>query len=120
MAKFPDLVTAPLGANRKDKFNGVVTARVLHDGTDGVAFNTLPPVNFGSQFFVFGNSLEHAVTVLALANCFSCSYSFFLLLRNIFRASILWGGVLAQPSWLKATILAQAVLVENPHCFRVR
>ena len=39
-AEFPDLVIASLGANRKDKPNGVATARVLHDGTNGLAVNT--------------------------------------------------------------------------------
>ena len=39
--RFPGLViVASLGANRKDKPNEVVTARVLHDGTDGLAVNT--------------------------------------------------------------------------------
>ena len=34
-ARFPNLVVASLGANRKDKPNGTVTARVLFDGTHG-------------------------------------------------------------------------------------
>ena len=38
--RYPDLVVASLGANRKDRPNGEVTARVLHDGTNGLAFNT--------------------------------------------------------------------------------
>ena len=38
--KFPCLVIASLGANRKDKPTGVATARVLHDGTNGLAVNT--------------------------------------------------------------------------------
>ena len=36
-AKYPHLVIASLGANRKDRPNGEVTARVLHDGTNGLA-----------------------------------------------------------------------------------
>ena len=40
VAKYPDLVIASLGAMRKDKPNGVVTARVLHEGTNGLAVNT--------------------------------------------------------------------------------
>ena len=40
MAKYPDLVIASLGATRKDKPNGVVTARVLHDWTNVLAVNT--------------------------------------------------------------------------------
>ena len=36
----PGSVIASLGANRKDKPNGVVAARVLHDGTNGLAVNT--------------------------------------------------------------------------------
>ena len=36
----PNLVVASLGANRKDRPNGEVTARVLHDGTNGLAVNT--------------------------------------------------------------------------------
>ena len=39
-AKYPHLVIASLGANRKDRPNGEVTARVLHDGTDGLAVDT--------------------------------------------------------------------------------
>ena len=39
-ARFPDLVVASLGAQRKDKPNGVVSARVLFDGTHGLAVNT--------------------------------------------------------------------------------
>ena len=39
-ARFPRLVIASLGANRKDRPNGEVSARVLHDGTDGLAGNT--------------------------------------------------------------------------------
>ena len=38
--KYPNLVVASLGANRKDRPNGEVTARVLHDGTNGLAVNT--------------------------------------------------------------------------------
>ena len=39
-ARFPDLVVASLGAQRKDKRNGVVSARVLFDGTHGPVVNT--------------------------------------------------------------------------------
>ena len=39
-AKYPHLVIASLGADRKDTPNGEVTARVLHDGTNGLAVNT--------------------------------------------------------------------------------
>ena len=39
-ARYPNLVVASLGANRKDRPNGEVTARVLHDGTNGLAVNT--------------------------------------------------------------------------------
>ena len=39
-ARFPDMVVASLGAQRKDKPNGVVSARVLFDGTHGLAVNT--------------------------------------------------------------------------------
>ena len=35
----PDLVVAALGADRKDKPNRVVSARVLFDGSNGVAIN---------------------------------------------------------------------------------
>ena len=38
--RYPNLVVASLGANRKDRPNGEVTARVLHDGTNGLAVNT--------------------------------------------------------------------------------
>ena len=37
---FPRLVVASLGANRKDRPNGEVGARVLHDGTNGLSVNT--------------------------------------------------------------------------------
>ena len=37
--RFPDLVVASLGAIRKDKPGGVVTARVLFDGTNGIYVN---------------------------------------------------------------------------------
>ena len=40
VARYPDLLIGSLAANRKDKPNGVVTARVLHDGTSGLAVNT--------------------------------------------------------------------------------
>ena len=39
-ARFLDLVVASLGAQRKDKPNGVISARVLFDGTHGLAVNT--------------------------------------------------------------------------------
>ena len=39
-ARFPNLVVASLGAQRKDKPNGVVSARVLFDGTHGLAVIT--------------------------------------------------------------------------------
>ena len=39
-ARFPDLVVASQGAQRKDKPNGAVSARVLFDGTHGLAVNT--------------------------------------------------------------------------------
>ena len=38
-AKYPKLVVASLGAQKKDKPGGVVTARVLFDGTNGVQVN---------------------------------------------------------------------------------
>ena len=38
-ARFPNLVVASLGANRKDKPDGTVSARVLFDGTYGVEVN---------------------------------------------------------------------------------
>ena len=38
--RFPRLVIASLGANRKDRPNGEVTAKVLHDGTNGLSVNT--------------------------------------------------------------------------------
>ena len=34
--RFPDFLVASLGAIRKDKPGGVVTARVLFDGTNGI------------------------------------------------------------------------------------
>ena len=39
-ARYPDLVVASLGAIRKDKPIGVVTARVLFEGTRGIPVNT--------------------------------------------------------------------------------
>ena len=39
-ARFPNLVVASLGANRKDKPGGALTARVLFDGTHGLKLNT--------------------------------------------------------------------------------
>ena len=38
--RYPNLVVASLGANRKDKPGGVVSARVLFDGTHGISVNT--------------------------------------------------------------------------------
>ena len=37
---FPDLVVASLGAQRKEKAGGVVSARVLFDGTHGISVNS--------------------------------------------------------------------------------
>ena len=37
--RFPGLVVASLGANRKEKPGGIITARVLHDGTNGIRVN---------------------------------------------------------------------------------
>ena len=39
-ARFPDLVFPSLGAQRKDKPNGVISARVLFNRTHGLAVNT--------------------------------------------------------------------------------
>ena len=39
-ARFPNLVVASLEAQRKEKPGGVVTARVLFDGTHGIDVNT--------------------------------------------------------------------------------
>ena len=38
-SQFPNLVVASLGANRKEKPGGIITARVLHDGTNGISVN---------------------------------------------------------------------------------
>ena len=38
--QYPNLVVASLGANKKDKPSGEVTARVLFDGTHGLSVNT--------------------------------------------------------------------------------
>ena len=38
-SRYPGLVVASLGANKKEKPGGVITARVLHDGTNGVSLN---------------------------------------------------------------------------------
>ena len=38
--RYPDLVVASLGAQRKDKPGGTVSARVLFDGTHGITVNT--------------------------------------------------------------------------------
>ena len=37
--EYPDLVVASLGANKKEKPGGIITARVLHDGTNGISVN---------------------------------------------------------------------------------
>ena len=37
--QYPDQVVAALGTNLKNKPNGVVTARVLFDGSNGIAVN---------------------------------------------------------------------------------
>ena len=37
--QYPDLVVAALGANKKEKPNGVISARVLFDGSNGIAVN---------------------------------------------------------------------------------
>ena len=37
--RYPSLVVASLGAQRKDKKNGTYTARVLFDGTNGLSVN---------------------------------------------------------------------------------
>ena len=39
-ARYPNLVFASLGSNRKDKPNGEISARVLFDGTNGLQVNT--------------------------------------------------------------------------------
>ena len=39
-ARYPNLVIASLGANRKDKPNGEISARVLFDGTNGLQVDT--------------------------------------------------------------------------------
>ena len=39
--RFPNLTVASLGAQRKEKLGGVITARVLFDGTHGIAVNHL-------------------------------------------------------------------------------
>ena len=38
-SRYPGLVVASLGANKKEKPGGVIIARVLHDGTHGVCVN---------------------------------------------------------------------------------
>ena len=38
-SRYPGLVVASLGANKTEKPGGVITARVLHDGTNGVSLN---------------------------------------------------------------------------------
>ena len=40
-SQFPNLVVASLGANRKEKHGGIITARVLHDGTNGISASTV-------------------------------------------------------------------------------
>ena len=39
-ARYPNLVIDSLGANRKDKPNGEISARVLFGGTNGLQVNT--------------------------------------------------------------------------------
>ena len=39
-ARYPNLVIASLGANREDKPNGEISARVFFDGTNGLQVNT--------------------------------------------------------------------------------
>ena len=38
-SRYPGLVVASLGANKKEKPGGVITACVLHDGTNGISLN---------------------------------------------------------------------------------
>ena len=38
-SQYPDLVVASVGANRKNKPDGVVTSHVLSDGSNGIAVN---------------------------------------------------------------------------------
>ena len=38
-SEYPNLVVASLGANKKEKPRGIITARVLHDGTNGISVN---------------------------------------------------------------------------------
>ena len=37
--QYPDLVVVALGANKKGKPNGIISARVLFDGSNGIAVN---------------------------------------------------------------------------------
>ena len=68
------LVTASLGANRKDRPNGEVTARVLHDGTDGLSVNTrtrlrdqeLSPISSDIKRAMRGESFEKSLSTFAL------------------------------------------------------
>ena len=45
----PGLVIASLGANRKEKSDGSITARVLHDGSNGIAVNKRTRVRPGKM-----------------------------------------------------------------------
>ena len=38
-ARYPGLIVASMGANRKEKSGGTITARVLHDGSNGIPVN---------------------------------------------------------------------------------
>ena len=46
--RFSDLVIASLGAQRKEKPGGVVTARVLFDGTHGLCVNSRTRLRTGA------------------------------------------------------------------------
>ena len=54
-ARFPDLVVASPGAQRKDKQSGVVSARVLFDGTHVLAVNTMRAETNSNDFGGFWN-----------------------------------------------------------------
>ena len=49
-SQFPNLVVASLGANRKEKPGGTITARVLHDGTNGISVNRRTRVRDQERF----------------------------------------------------------------------
>ena len=67
-SKYPNLVVASLGAQRKQKPGGKVTARVLFDGTHGLCVNTKTrlrdqeraPICFGLKTFDERESQESA------------------------------------------------------------